>query len=141
MPRRSQPTLVSAPLPLRSADAGVYLEKLFKAVQLPLWLQSIQLSIFALPISCLCMLVYDWRAMLAGHLLIGFNGWAWLTVALSALGGIAVSMALKCAPPPQCDAYECWRQAHALARCALRLPHRSPASTSEWVADGRSKVS
>ena len=69
-----------------------------RIVVLRLWLQSIQLSIFALPIALTCMVGYDARALLSGDLLRGFGrGWAWLTVALSALGGIAVSMALKCA--------------------------------------------
>ena len=78
-----------------SAYAGVFLEKLFKTVKLTLWLQSIQLSLFALPVSCLCMLMYDAPHVLDGSLLVGFNQWAWLTVCLSAVGGIAVSMALK----------------------------------------------
>jgi UDP-sugar transporter A1/2/3 len=78
-----------------SAYAGVFLEKLFKTVKLTLWLQSIQLSVFALPVSCVCMLIHDAPHVLDGSLLVGFNGWAWLTVCLSALGGIAVSMALK----------------------------------------------
>ena len=76
-------------------DAGVFLEKLFKTIQLTLWLQSIQLSLFALPISIACMVVYDARAPVQAELFVGFGSWAWLTVALSALGGIAVSMALK----------------------------------------------
>ena len=78
-----------------SAYAGVFLEKLFKTVQLTLWLQSIQLSFIALPISIVCMFAYDWKQIVQGDMMIGFNRWAWLTVALSALGGIAVSMALK----------------------------------------------
>ena len=78
-----------------SAYAGVFLEKLFKTVKLTLWLQSVQLSVFALPVSCVCMLIHDAPHVLDGSLLVGFNGWAWLTVCLSALGGIAVSMALK----------------------------------------------
>ena len=70
--------------------------QLFKTVKLTLWLQSIQLSVFALPVSCLCMLVYDAPTIFDhSSLLIGFNEWAWLTVGLSAVGGIAVSMALK----------------------------------------------
>ncbi len=78
-----------------SAYAGVFLEKLFKTVKLTLWLQSVQLSVFALPISAACMLMYDAPHVVDGSLLVGFNGWAWLTVCLSAVGGIAVSMALK----------------------------------------------
>jgi hypothetical protein len=78
-----------------SAYAGVFLEKLFKTVQLTLWLQSIQLSVFALPVSCLTMLIYDSKALADGTLFVGFHRWAWLTVVLSALGGIAVSMTLK----------------------------------------------
>ena len=79
-----------------SAYAGVFLEKLFKTVQLTIWLQSIQLSLFALPISFSCMVCYDTRPVVMGTLFVGFGGgWAWVTVALSALGGIAVSVALK----------------------------------------------
>lgn len=80
-----------------SAYAGVFTEKLFKTIKLTLWLQSVQLSLFSMPVSCLCMLAYDYTALANGQLLVGFNAWAWLTVALSAVGGIAVSMALKCA--------------------------------------------
>ena len=44
------------------------------------------------------MLIYD-RETLYDYgwsgLFVGFNGWAWLTVVLSAIGGIAVSMTLK----------------------------------------------
>ena len=39
-----------------SAYSGVFLERLFKTIKLTLWLQSIQLSLFALPISLLTML-------------------------------------------------------------------------------------
>jgi len=41
------------------------------------------------------MVMYDAHAISSRHLLVGFRSWAWLTVFLSALGGIAVSMALK----------------------------------------------
>ena len=57
--------------------------------------QSIQLSLFAMPISLLTMFSYDQAAIRNGNMMIGFNIWAWITVALSALGGIAVSMTLK----------------------------------------------
>ena len=78
-----------------SAYAGVFLERLFKTVKLTLWLQSVQLSVFALPISCACTLVYDAPSIMQGTIFVGFNRWAWLTVLLSAIGGIAVSKALK----------------------------------------------
>ena len=52
------PTTLSAPLKSLTdlladllADSGVFLEKLFKTVKLTLWLQSIQLSVFALPVG------------------------------------------------------------------------------------------
>ena len=46
--------------------------------------------------SQVCVIAYDSHALLSGELMRGFErGWPWLTVALSALGGIAVSMALK----------------------------------------------
>lgn len=42
------------------------------------------------------MVAYDLRAVAYGTLFVGFHrGWVWLAVLLSALGGIAVSMALK----------------------------------------------
>ena len=78
-----------------SAYAGVYLERLFKTIKLSLWMQSMQLSLFALPVAGACMGVYDFNALCTGGLLIGFNGWAWLAVVLNAVGGVAVSMALK----------------------------------------------
>ena len=78
-----------------SAYSGVYLEKLFKTVHLPLWLQSIQLSLFALPVAAVCMAWADYDALVGGGWLIGFNWVAWLAVALNALGGIVVSMTLK----------------------------------------------
>ena len=94
-PARLKPRLILPLALLAWTDAGVFLEKLFKTIQLTLWLQSIQLSLFALPISIACMVVYDARALVQAELFVGFGSWAWLTVALSALGGIAVSMALK----------------------------------------------
>lgn len=78
-----------------SAYAGVFLEKLFKTIHLTLWLQSVQLSLFALPIAGGCVLAYDSDSVLQGQLLRGLNGWAWFAILLNAVGGIAVSMALK----------------------------------------------
>ena len=78
-----------------SAYAGVYIERLFKTVKKTLWLQSVQLSIFSLPISAGCMLAFDHEAARARTLLVGFRPVVWLAISLSALGGIAVSMALK----------------------------------------------
>jgi len=49
------------------------LERLFKTVKLTLWLQSIQLSVFALPVAALTMGVYDYRAVIDGTLMVGFN--------------------------------------------------------------------
>ncbi|EOD11072.1 hypothetical protein EMIHUDRAFT_465098 [Emiliania huxleyi CCMP1516] len=71
-----------------SAYSGVFLEKLFKSLPLTLWLQSIQLSLFALPTA--------WVSLpLRRNLMVGFNMVVWVAVALNALGGVAVSMALK----------------------------------------------
>lgn len=78
-----------------SAYAGVYIERLFKTVKKTLWLQSVQLSIFSLPVSAGCMLAFDHQAARERTLLVGFRPVVWLAIALSALGGIAVSMALK----------------------------------------------
>eukprot|EP00316_Scyphosphaera_apsteinii_P015812 CAMPEP_0119303044 /NCGR_PEP_ID=MMETSP1333-20130426/4539_1 /TAXON_ID=418940 /ORGANISM="Scyphosphaera apsteinii, Strain RCC1455" /LENGTH=391 /DNA_ID=CAMNT_0007305605 /DNA_START=228 /DNA_END=1403 /DNA_ORIENTATION=+ len=78
-----------------SAYSGVYLEKLFKTLKLTIWLQSVQLSIFALPVAGFCMLLYDRDTIQRGEMLSGFNSMAWLAVILNAIGGIAVSMALK----------------------------------------------
>jgi UDP-sugar transporter A1/2/3 len=78
-----------------SAYSGVFLERLFKTVKLTLWLQSIQLSVFALPVAFLTMCAYDHRALRNGRLMVGFNDVVWIAVSLNAVGGIAVSMALK----------------------------------------------
>ncbi|KAL3906944.1 MAG: hypothetical protein SGPRY_010357 [Prymnesium sp.] len=56
---------------------------------------SMQLSMFALPIATVCVGVYDFRAIASGEIMVGFNRWAWLAVVLNAIGGVAVSMALK----------------------------------------------
>ena len=64
-------------------------------MQLPLWLQSIQLSLFALPVAAVCMAWADYDALVHGGWLIGFNWVAWLAVALNALGGIVVSRSLR----------------------------------------------
>mmetsp|Transcript_21836 Transcript_21836/g.70368 ORF Transcript_21836/g.70368 Transcript_21836/m.70368 type:complete len:454 (+) Transcript_21836:196-1557(+) len=78
-----------------SAYSGVFLEKLFKSLPLTLWLQSIQLSLFALPTAWVTMVVYDYSHLRRGNLMVGFNMVVWVAVALNALGGVAVSMALK----------------------------------------------
>ena len=78
-----------------SAYSGVFLERLFKTIKLTLWLQSIQLSLFALPVAGLTMLLYDRDDVVGGRLFVGFNHVAWLAVVLAAVGGVAVSMALK----------------------------------------------
>ena len=78
-----------------SAYSGVFLERLFKTIKLTLWLQSIQLSLFALPVAGLTMLLYDRDDVVGGRIFVGFNHVAWLAVVLAAVGGVAVSMALK----------------------------------------------
>ena len=62
-----------------------------------------QLSLFSTPVSAVCMMLYDHDALYERNLLVGFSWLIVLAVSLNALGGIAVSMALKCArprPPP-----------------------------------------
>jgi hypothetical protein len=59
----------------------------------------VQLSLFSTPVSAVCMLLYDHEALYARNLMVGFSGLIWLAVSLNALGGIAVSMALKCVGP------------------------------------------
>ena len=46
------------------------------------------------------MMLYDHEALYERNLLVGFSRVIWLAVSLNALGGIAVSMALKCVDPP-----------------------------------------
>ena len=41
------------------------------------------------------MVVYDYNHLRRGNLMVGFNTVVWVAVALNALGGVAVSMALK----------------------------------------------
>ena len=58
-----------------------------------------QLSLFSTPVSAVCMMLYDHDALYERNLLVGFSWLIVLAVSLNALGGIAVSMALKCARP------------------------------------------
>ena len=71
-----------------SAYAGVFIERLFKTVKKTLWLQSVQLSVFSLHVSALCMLVYDYRAWRENTLFVGFRPVVWLAISLSALATI-----------------------------------------------------
>ena len=69
-PERRPPTAAAPPA---AADAGVFIERLFKTVKKTLWLQSIQLSLFSLPVSAVCMLAFDYRAAVENSLLVGFT--------------------------------------------------------------------
>ena len=75
-----------------------------------------QLSLFSTPVSAVCMMLYDHEALYARNLLVGFSRVIWLAVSLNALGGIAVSMALKCVGPPCTRCTRCAR----CARCTRR---------------------
>ena len=85
--------------------------------RLSLWVQSMQLSLFALPVSGLCMALYDYPSLAGGELLIGFNGWAWLAVGLNAIGGVAVSSEPRWCRP--LGLLECPRQ-QRLSACRTR---------------------
>eukprot|EP00966_Prymnesium_polylepis_P327543 7383415-Prymnesium_polylepis.1 len=83
-----------------------------------------QLSLFALPIAAACMCVYDFDALRTGNLLVGFNWWAWLAVLLNAVGGVAVSMALKYADkcrarPPRRVLARCTRAVALFCFCTF----------------------
>ena len=60
-----------------SAYAGVFLERLFKTVKQTLWLQSAQLSLFSMPVSAVCMMVYDNAAVAERNLFVGFRWVGW----------------------------------------------------------------
>ena len=68
-----------------------------------------QLSLFSTPVSAVCMMLYDHEALYERNLLVGFSRVIWLAVSLNALGGIAVSMALKCVGPPCARCTRCTR--------------------------------
>lgn len=78
-----------------------------------------QLSLFSTPVSAVCMMLYDHEALYERNLLVGFSWLIVLAVSLNALGGIAVSMALKCARParPACTLCPpCTRRTHGARR-------------------------
>lgn len=114
-----------------SAYSGVFLERLFKTVKLTLWLQSIQLSVFALPVAFLTMCAYDHRALRHGRLMVGFNEVVWVAVSLNAVGGIAVSMALKYADNILKVSSAGWRERAATRGRGRTRPRRSLATPTQ----------
>ena len=75
-----------------------------------------QLSLFSTPVSAVCMMLYDHEALYERNLLVGFSRVIWLAVSLNALGGIAVSMALKCVDPPCARCTLCTRRTRRTRR-------------------------
>ena len=81
-----------------AAPAGTLMELLLKdsSVAASLWARNILMSLFSLPLAAAALLATDAASLASGALFVGFGAWATAIVCLGAVGGVAVSMALRC---------------------------------------------
>ncbi|KAG6874215.1 hypothetical protein C0995_003761 [Termitomyces sp. Mi166 len=81
-----------------SGLAGVYFEMVLKNSQADLWVRNVQLSLFSL-LPALAPIIFSNRGLDAGGwfsvLFRNFGLWAWATVAVQVLGGLATAMVIK----------------------------------------------
>lgn len=83
---------------IASSGASVYLEKILKQsdTQTSLWIRNIQLAFYALfPALFLGVMFVDGEEIASHGFFVGYNWVVWCSVALQALGGILVSLAVK----------------------------------------------
>ncbi|KAG6868243.1 hypothetical protein C0993_005943 [Termitomyces sp. T159_Od127] len=83
---------------LTSGLAGVYFEMVLKNSQADLWVRNVQLSLFSL-LPALTPVIFSNRGLGGGGwfsaLFRNFGLWAWATVAVQVLGGLATAMVIK----------------------------------------------
>lgn len=60
-----------------------------------IWLRNLQLGLFALPLSCIGMMLVDGRQVLDVGLTYGYDSFVWFTVLNSSLGGLLVAAVMK----------------------------------------------
>lgn len=81
-----------------SGLAGVYFEMVLKNSQADLWVRNVQLSLFSL-LPALTPIIFSNRGVEAGgwfsSLFRNFGLWAWATVTVQVLGGLATAMVIK----------------------------------------------
>ncbi|KAG6898355.1 hypothetical protein C0992_009030 [Termitomyces sp. T32_za158] len=81
-----------------SGLAGVYFEMVLKNSQADLWVRNVQLSLFSL-LPALTPVIFSNRGFEGGSwfsaLFCNFGLWAWATVAVQVLGGLATAMVIK----------------------------------------------
>ncbi|KAG6814477.1 hypothetical protein H0H92_000002 [Tricholoma furcatifolium] len=81
-----------------SGLAGVYFEMVLKNSQADLWVRNVQLSLFSL-LPAIAPIIFSHRGLDAGGwfsaLFHDFGIWAWATVAVQVLGGLATAMVIK----------------------------------------------
>lgn len=80
-----------------SGFAGALTERLLKdeSRRTSLWVRNVQMAAFSTPMAAATALLADGRAIAARGPWAGFNGWLAATIALGALGGIAVSFVFR----------------------------------------------
>lgn len=77
-----------------SGYAGVYLERLFKELNVSIWISNMQLQVFCMPIAMLTVLS-DLKVLQEDGFLLGWDQLTCVVVLLNALGGFAVSLTMK----------------------------------------------
>ena len=80
-----------------SGFAGVLTERLLKDQSRPssLWTRNVQMALFSTPLSAMAVLLADGPAVRLRGPFAGFNRWLLATIALGALGGLAVSFVFR----------------------------------------------
>jgi UDP-sugar transporter A1/2/3 len=60
-----------------------------------IWMRNLQLSLFALPLSCLAMLLGSGRHVLENGVTYGYDKYVWFAVLNSSIGGVLVAAVMK----------------------------------------------
>lgn len=60
-----------------------------------IWVRNLQLGLFALPLSCIGMMLMDGRQVLEQGLTFGYDGYVWFAVLNSSVGGVLVAAVMK----------------------------------------------
>lgn len=60
-----------------------------------IWMRNLQLSLFALPLSCLAMLLGNGRHVLENGVTYGYDKYVWFAVLNSSIGGVLVAAVMK----------------------------------------------
>ena len=78
-----------------SGFAGVFMEKMFKDSKFSLWSRNIWLALYSIIAGVLGLLFKNPSLLIPSNFFHGYSFWAFLAVALLAIGGLVIAMVLK----------------------------------------------